>query len=212
MPLSRSFSVSCCVDGATSRLISGLGVRRAYASNLSVSGEGSDTAFENPSTLKGKRQVPPNTIIQAKHTEHDREFPHCTLLDKGNGTCYLDEVMDRKKRQHVRREKLGAELRRRREEKGLSLREVARKLNIKPPHLFRVETGDAAITEEPLTELCEILEADPEDVMTYGGQISDDFSDIMAAHPEPFNDLRKLIKDNPNAVFRVVRVVRDGKW
>jgi transcriptional regulator with XRE-family HTH domain len=120
--------------------------------------------------------------------------------------------MEKKKRQHVRHEKLGAELRRRREEKGLSLRDVAKKLDIKPPHLSRVETGESAISEEPLTKLCKILDADPEDVMTYGGQVSEDFADLMAARPEPFNDLRKLIRTNPNALLRVIRVVRDGKW
>ena len=120
--------------------------------------------------------------------------------------------MDKKKRQHARHIKLGVELRRLREEKGLSLRDVAKKLDVKPPHLFRVETGESAISEEPLTRLCKILNADPEDVMTYGGQVSEDFADMMAASPEPFNDLKKLIRTNPNAILRVIRVVRDGKW
>lgn len=134
------------------------------------------------------------------------------LLDEGNGACYLCGVMDRKKRQQVRHQKLGIELRKRREAKGFSLRDVAKKLDVKPPHLSRVENGESAITEEPLTKLCKILEEDPEDVMTYGGQVSEDFADLMAANPEPFNDLRKLLKSNPNALLRVIRVVRDGKW
>ena len=75
-----------------------------------------------------------------------------------------------------------------------------------------METGESAITEEPLTKLCKVLDADPEDVMTYGGQVSEDFADLIAASPEPFNDLKKILRENPNAILRVIRVVRDGKW
>ncbi|MGH6879078.1 MAG: helix-turn-helix domain-containing protein [Rhizomicrobium sp.] len=120
-------------------------------------------------------------------------------------------MVDRE-RKSIRDRKLGAELQRLRKEKGLSLRDVANQLGIKPPHLVRVESGETAITEEPLTKLCKILGADPEDILTFRGQVSEDFADIIAENPEPFNDLRKLVKTNPNSIFRVIRVVRDGKW
>jgi HTH-type transcriptional regulator, competence development regulator len=109
--------------------------------------------------------------------------------------------------------RLGAELRRRREAKDVTLRAFAKQLGIKPTYLSRVETGLVPASEKIITKAAKLLGDDPNELFLYAGRFTQELSDIAGKHPKAFADLIHHLKRQPeNAVLRLVREVRDGKW
>lgn len=99
-------------------------------------------------------------------------------------------------------------------EPGFSLRQVAARCAISPAYLSRVERGEVAPPgEETLIKLANEFGEDPDVLLAMAGKISAELRSAILARPKLFAELIRSIKDAPdNAVLRVVREVRDGKW
>ena len=81
------------------------------------------------------------------------------------------------------REKFGAFIRREREAKGLSLRDMAKKIKVSPTFLSKVETEDWKPGEEKLRKIAEVIGCDPEDRMARAGRVPTELSEIIKQSP-----------------------------
>ena len=95
-----------------------------------------------------------------------------------------------------------------------SLRQVAYRVGVEPAYLSKVERGVAAPPSEATTlRLAAELGEDPDVFLAMAGKVSTDLLQIIRKRPKLFADLIRQLRDAPDeAIFRVVRVVRDGDW
>jgi transcriptional regulator with XRE-family HTH domain len=95
-----------------------------------------------------------------------------------------------------------------------SLRQVAKRIGIEPSYLSKIERGEQTyLSEEKIIALAEDLDEDPDVLLALSGKISSDVQEIIRKRPKLFVQLIRDLKDLPdNAVLRIVREVRDGKW
>jgi transcriptional regulator with XRE-family HTH domain len=113
----------------------------------------------------------------------------------------------------------GHHLRRRREDlrkhdRRYSLRQVAVRVGIEPAYLSKIERGEFAPPgEETIRSLARELEEDPDVLLALAGKVSTDLKEIILKRPQLFAELLRELKKAPDqAVLRLVREVRDGKW
>jgi transcriptional regulator with XRE-family HTH domain len=93
----------------------------------------------------------------------------------------------------VGREKFGAVIREAREAKGISLRDLAKRVEVSPTFLSKVETEDWKPKEDKLRKIASILEMDGDDLVARAGRVPSDLTDIIKKHgakPELANLLR----------------------
>jgi transcriptional regulator with XRE-family HTH domain len=95
-----------------------------------------------------------------------------------------------------------------------SLRQVAMRVGIEPSYLSKLERGEQKyLSEEKIILLAGDLKEDPDILLALSGKISQDIQQIIRKRPKLFALLIRDIKDMPDqAVLRIVREVRDGKW
>ena len=98
--------------------------------------------------------------------------------------------------------------------KKVSLRLLARRLNIEPSYLSKIERGVfAPPSEELITKIAQELELDNDVLLALAGKVSTELKEIIQKRPALFADLIRQLKDAPdNAILQVVRTVRDGNW
>ena len=82
------------------------------------------------------------------------------------------------------REKFGEFIRQQREAKGLSLREMAKKIKVSPTFLSKVETEDWKPGEEKLRKIAEIIGCDPDDLFARAGRVPTELSEIIRQSPD----------------------------
>lgn len=113
----------------------------------------------------------------------------------------------------TRRESLNEEAMARREGPQYTLRAVARRLDIEPSHLSKVEMGKTPPSDQLIQNLAAILGADVDVMMALAGKVSPDLHAIIVKRPLLFASLLRELRDAPDdAILRVVREVRDGQW
>jgi transcriptional regulator with XRE-family HTH domain len=83
----------------------------------------------------------------------------------------------------TRKEKLGAFIRREREARGLSLRNLAKKVKVSPTFLSKVETEDWKPGEDKLRKIAEVIGCDPDDLFARAGRVPTELSDIIKQSP-----------------------------
>src|SRR5882724_4314662 len=96
---------------------------------------------------------------------------------------------------------LGETIRAYREEAGISLRELARKVSVSAPFMSDVELGRRYPKEETLREIATVLKLDPEELSKFD-------------HRESVADLKRLLETDPalSIAFRsAVAKVKTGK-
>ena len=95
-----------------------------------------------------------------------------------------------------------------------TVRKVAAKIGIQPSYISKVERCEVAPpSEETIVRLAEVLREDPDILLALAGKVSADLRQVILKRPKLFADLIRQVKDAPdNALLRVVREVRDGKW
>jgi|SRR5581483_10903101 len=96
---------------------------------------------------------------------------------------------------------LGETIRTYREEAGLSLRELARRVNVSAPFMSDVELGRRFPKEETLMEIATVLKVDSEELSKFD-------------HREPVADLKRLLETDPAlsvALRSAVARVKTGK-
>jgi transcriptional regulator with XRE-family HTH domain len=99
-------------------------------------------------------------------------------------------------------------------DRRFSLRQVAVRIGVEPAYLSKVERCEVAPpSEETIRKLAVELEGDPDVLLALAGKVSKELQEIIRARPQLFAELIRQLKDAPDeAVFRVVREVRDGTW
>lgn len=90
----------------------------------------------------------------------------------------------------------GAVLRKRRIEKGFSLRKFAELVDISPTYLSLVETGkaDYAPAVERVRKMAELLGADPDQWIGLAGRMPEDVKKIILEDPESMPALLRAAK------------------
>lgn len=79
---------------------------------------------------------------------------------------------------------LGERLRQLRQEAGLSLRDLARRVGVTFPHLSKVEAGRERPSADLLTKVAAALDADPDELLLLAGRLPEDVAQIVADKPE----------------------------
>jgi len=80
------------------------------------------------------------------------------------------------------REKFGASIREAREAKGISLRDLAKRIVVSPTFLSKVETEDWKPKEDKLRKIAAILEMDGDELVARAGRVPSDLTDIIKKH------------------------------
>ncbi len=93
-----------------------------------------------------------------------------------------------------------------------SLRKVAGRIGVEPSYLSKVERGDVPPSEKLVASLASELGEDADILALLAGKIPAGFIELVQKHPHVFIDFFRQVKSRPNAILRVVREVRDGKW
>ena len=95
----------------------------------------------------------------------------------------------------VDKEQFGAFVRRKREEKGLGLREMAKKIGISPTYLSKCERDEfLPPSEDRVREIAKILGCDVDDLLARAGRVSSDISNIIKRHPVQLAALLRTTK------------------
>lgn len=99
-------------------------------------------------------------------------------------------------------------------DKKYSLRQVATRVGVEPSYLSKVERGDEQSPSEAFVKKLSLELAQDENVMlAMVGKISTELKDIILKNPVVFSQLLESLKNSPeNAILRIVREVKDGKW
>lgn len=101
-----------------------------------------------------------------------------------------------------------------RENRGISLRKLALNVQITASYLSQVESDLVKPpAEETIKRLASALGEHPDVLLAMAGRTPDDLKRIIAKRPLLIGELLREIDNSPdNAVIRIVREVRDGKW
>ena len=108
----------------------------------------------------------------------------------------------------------GVRERLRQKDRQYSLRQVAKRIDVEPAYLSKIERGEVAPPSEVTTvKLAKELGEDPDVLLAMAGKVSSDLQEIIRKRPKLFAELIRQLKKAPNhAVLKVVREVRDGDW
>ena len=87
-------------------------------------------------------------------------------------------------------------------------------MGLEPAYLSKIERGVVAPPSEAATvRLARELDQDPDVFLAMAGKVSSDLQEIIRKRPKLFAELIRQLREAPDeAIFRVVRVVRDGDW
>jgi transcriptional regulator with XRE-family HTH domain len=101
-----------------------------------------------------------------------------------------------------------------RTDRRYSLRQVAGRIGIQPSFLSKIERGEeVAVSEEKIRLLAKELSLDADVLLAMNGKVSREIQSIIRKRPELFAQLiRELGRMPDNAILRIVREVRDGRW
>ena len=95
----------------------------------------------------------------------------------------------------VDKEPFGAFIRRKREEKDLGLREMAKKIGVSPTYLSKCERDEfSPPSEDRVRAIAKELGCDVDDMLARAGRVSSDISDIIKRHPVELAALLRTTK------------------
>ena len=129
----------------------------------------------------------------------------------------LDDVYQLVHSTHVHT--FGSFVRTRREElresdPAFSVRRVAKRIDVQPSYLSKVERDEVSPpSEETTRKLARELDVDSDLLLAMAGKVSSDLQDVIRRRPQLFAELIRGLKEMPDhGVLRLVREVRDGEW
>jgi transcriptional regulator with XRE-family HTH domain len=107
-------------------------------------------------------------------------------------------------------EKFGAFVRRKREAKGLGLRETAKLIGVSPTYLSKVERDEyPPPAEDKVKAIAAIIECDPDELLALAGRVSSDLSEIIRTHPVEFSALLRTTRNlNADQIALLARRAR----
>ena len=95
----------------------------------------------------------------------------------------------------VDKEQFGAFIRRKRAEKDLGLREMAKKIGFSPTYLSKCERDEFdPPAEKWIRKISEILECDADELIALAGRVPADLSNIIKRHPMEMAALLRITK------------------
>jgi transcriptional regulator with XRE-family HTH domain len=99
-------------------------------------------------------------------------------------------------------------------DRAFSLRQVARRIEVEPAYLSKVERGEVAPpSEAKIRALANELEQDPDVLLAMAGKVSAELREIIRKRPKEFGELIRQLRNAPDhAILRIARQVRDGEW
>lgn len=95
-----------------------------------------------------------------------------------------------------------------------SLRAFAKRLNIEPSYLSKIERGTFnPPSEELICKIANELNESPDVLLAMAGKLSSDLREIILKRPVLFGQLIRELKQYPDsAILRITRDVEDGEW
>ena len=111
------------------------------------------------------------------------------------------------------REKFSAFIRRQRETRKISLREMAKMIGVSSTYLSKVERDQIPPpTEAKVKVIARIIECDADELLARAGRVSSDLSDIIKRHPSELAALLRTTKDlTANDVAQLTRGAHKAK-
>ena len=82
----------------------------------------------------------------------------------------------------VARDNFGARIREAREARNISLRDLAKRIEVSPTFLSKVETEDWKPKEDKLRKIAAILDMDGDTLVALAGRVPSDLADIIKQH------------------------------
>ncbi len=110
-------------------------------------------------------------------------------------------------------EKFGAFIRRMREEKEIGLREMAKKMDVSPTYISKVERDEfAPPAEDRVKAMAVILDLDADDLLARAGRVSSDVSSIIKRQPVALAALLRTTEGlSAEDITRLVRQAQKAK-
>lgn len=110
-------------------------------------------------------------------------------------------------------EKFGAFIRRRREDKEIGLREMAKMIGVSPTYLSKVERDEfPPPAEDKVKAIAKIIECDTDGLLARAGRVSSDITDIIKRRPVELAALLRTTKGlKAEDIVRLARGVREAK-
>ena len=110
-------------------------------------------------------------------------------------------------------EQFGAFIRRMREAKEIGLREMAKKIEVSPTYLSKVERDEfAPPAEDRVKAIAAILDLDADDLLARAGRVSSDISGIIKRQPVALAALLRTTDGlSAEDISRLVRQVQKAK-
>mgnify|MGYP002621322606 FL=1 len=104
-------------------------------------------------------------------------------------------------------ERFGAFIRRQREARQISLREMASLLAVSPAFLSKVERDEAAPPgEENIKQIAKILDLDADVLLARAGKVSSDLLDIIRSRPVELAALLRAVKKlDRDSLLRLIK-------
>ena len=111
------------------------------------------------------------------------------------------------------REKFGAFIRRERESKEITLREMAKMIGISPTYLSKVERDEfPPPAEDRVRAIAKIIDVDADDLLARAGRVSSDVTDIIKRHPVELTALLRTTKGlTAEDIARLARQAQKAK-
>jgi transcriptional regulator with XRE-family HTH domain len=111
------------------------------------------------------------------------------------------------------RKKFSAFIRRQRETREISLREMAKMIGVSPTYLSKVERDEIpAPTEAKVKAIALIIECDADELLARAGRVSSDLSDIIKCRPVELAALLRTTKGlTADDVARLAREAQKAK-
>jgi transcriptional regulator with XRE-family HTH domain len=112
------------------------------------------------------------------------------------------------------REKFGAFIRRKREAKGIGLREMAKKIGVSPTYLSKVERDEfPPPAEDKVRKIAGILGEDADELLALAGRVASDLTEIIREQPREMADFlraaRGLTAEDMTRLARAAQKARD---
>ena len=109
----------------------------------------------------------------------------------------------------VLEEAFGAFVRRRREEKEIGLREMAKMIGVSPTYLSKVERDEfAPPIEDKVRAIAQIIECDPDELLAKAGRVPSDLAEIIKRHPVEMSALLRTA--NGLSAEDIARLAREA--
>ena len=110
-------------------------------------------------------------------------------------------------------EKFGEFIRRKREEKDIGLREMAKMIGVSPTYMSKVERDEfSPPAEDKVRAIAKVIECDADDLLARAGRVSTDITDIIKRRPVELAALLRTTKGlSADDIGRLARQAQKAK-